>query len=128
MLRFPQLVFTKYAATPPRCEPTPRMMSPCGGRSTLTTSAPCWASSIVPYGPDRLFVRSMTRTPESGPPELCVAMAGDPTEACLFVGRSSTTPGGGETGSRATNGDWAQSSGGVQEHCKSVRRLGQDCG
>ena len=35
MLRLPQFVFTKYADTPPRCDPTPRRMSPCGGRSTL---------------------------------------------------------------------------------------------
>src|SRR4051812_5791766 len=42
-------------------------MSPWGGRSTFTTSAPCWARIMVPKGPERLLVRSSTRTPASGP-------------------------------------------------------------
>ena len=43
-------------------------MSPTGGRSTFTTSAPCCASTIVAKGPERFMVRSRIRTPESGPP------------------------------------------------------------
>src|SRR4051794_9865725 len=70
----PQFVLTKYAATPPRVVPTPRRMSPCGGRSTLITSAPCWARIMVPYGPERLLVRSNTRTPARGPPDCCSSL------------------------------------------------------
>ena len=65
--RLPQFVFTKYADVPPRLEPTWRRMSPTGGSSTLITSAPCWARTIVANGPDRFIVRSTIRTPASGP-------------------------------------------------------------
>ncbi len=65
--RFPQFVFTKYADVPPRPDPTLRRMSPTGGRSTFTTSAPCWARTIVANGPERFMVRSRMRTPARGP-------------------------------------------------------------
>src|SRR5260370_40560704 len=42
------------------------MTSPPGG-STLTTSAPWSASTIVASGPDMFIVRSTTRKPASGP-------------------------------------------------------------
>ncbi len=50
---------------PPRPVPMVRIRSPAMG-STLTTSAPCSASTMVASGPDMLVVRSMIRTPSSG--------------------------------------------------------------
>src|SRR4051812_17137257 len=46
--------------------PQARATSPVGG-STLITSAPRSASSIVQNGPDSTWVRSTTRSPASGP-------------------------------------------------------------
>jgi hypothetical protein len=50
---------------PARLVPMVRIRSPARG-STLTTSAPWSASTIVVRGPDMLVVRSTTRMPRSG--------------------------------------------------------------
>ena len=46
--------------------PQERVSSPAPGRSTLITSAPRSASSMVAYGPERIRVKSSTRIPASG--------------------------------------------------------------
>ena len=50
-----------------RREPMRRVSSPVPGRSTLMTSAPMSASSMVHMGPAMICVRSSTLTPTSGP-------------------------------------------------------------
>src|SRR5919204_3177745 len=63
-LRLLRLTARKYAASPPAYGgPQVRVSSPSPGRSTLTTSAPRSASTIVAYGPARTRERSTTRTP-----------------------------------------------------------------
>ena len=47
--------------------PVVRATSPCGGRSSLITSAPRSDSTIDAYGPDKTQVRSNTFTPSSAP-------------------------------------------------------------
>src|ERR1700748_2756465 len=66
-------------------------MSPVGGRSTVITSAPCWARIMVAKGPDRFIVRSTTRTPASGPPAASVIAA--PYSARTLRGRPEIGPG-----------------------------------
>ena len=63
--RLPRFRLAKYALMPPRPVPTVRMRSPATG-STLITSAPWSARTMVANGPDMLLVRSMTRVPASG--------------------------------------------------------------
>src|ERR671935_1008525 len=66
-LRLLRLTARKYAASPPAYGgPQVRVSSPSPGRSTLTTSAPRSASTIVAYGPARTRERSTTRTPSRG--------------------------------------------------------------
>ena len=72
-LRLLRLTERKYAAvrvpaasSPTHGGPQPRVESPSGG-STLTTSAPRSASSIVAYGPARTVEQSTTRMPARGP-------------------------------------------------------------
>ena len=76
MLRFPRVMLMKYvlnacssvsAPSGVRNGPFPRAGSPVSGCSTLITSAPRSAMSIVENGPARMRVRSMTRMPSSGP-------------------------------------------------------------
>ena len=59
----------KYVATPSASYggPHSRVSSPVPGRSTLTTSAPRSASSIVAYGPASTREKSAIRTPSSAP-------------------------------------------------------------
>src|SRR5690554_2067030 len=51
------------------------MKSPASG-STLITSAPRSASSIVAYGPASMWLRSMMRTPASGPSARAPSLGG----------------------------------------------------
>src|SRR5919204_5246388 len=68
-LRLLRLTARKYAASPPaNGGPHARVSSPSPGRSTLTTSAPRSASTIVAYGPASTRDRSTTRSPTSGAP------------------------------------------------------------
>src|ERR1700757_4274777 len=66
-LRLPRLTLTNTPLMP-GAGPTEmyRVLSPCGG-STLITSAPMSAMICVQYGPITIAVRSITRTPVSGP-------------------------------------------------------------
>ena len=82
MDRLLRLTARKYAAvrvpaasSPTHGGPQPRVASPSGG-STLMTSAPRSASTIVAYGPASTVERSITRTPASGPVVVGGAMAG----------------------------------------------------
>ena len=63
------------AASPTQGGPQPRVESPSGG-STLTTSAPRSARSIVQYGPARTVEQSTTRRPASGAVGEAVAAIG----------------------------------------------------
>src|ERR687894_1989724 len=67
MERLLRLTDRKYADSPPaKGGPQWRVSSPRSGCSTLTTSAPRSASTIVAYGPARTRERSRTLTPSSG--------------------------------------------------------------
>ena len=59
--RLPRLIVANPAVTPPRWGPSRRMMSPPGGASTLITSAPWSASSMVAIGPETIVASSITR-------------------------------------------------------------------
>ena len=67
MLRFPRLTDWKYIDSLLTNGPVVRATSPCGGRSTLTTSAPRSQRIIAAYGPASTQVRSRIRIPASGP-------------------------------------------------------------
>ena len=68
MERLLRLLLRKEEARPRAPAETPRVWSPpVAGFSTLTTSAPWSASIMVADGPETMPVRSMTRTPCSGP-------------------------------------------------------------
>ena len=65
--RLLRLLLRNDAGMPLRAVETWRLRSPPLGFSTLMTSAPWSASSIVASGPEIIEVRSSTRTPWSGP-------------------------------------------------------------
>src|SRR5262245_32476282 len=64
--RLPRFATWNRPDMPPREEPTARSTSPAPGGSTLTTSAPWSASSVVASGPEMTAEQSTMRTPARG--------------------------------------------------------------
>src|SRR5262245_50987635 len=64
--RLPRFARWNSPEIPPRDEPTARSTSPAPGGSTLITSAPWSARSVVASGPEITAEQSTMRTPDSG--------------------------------------------------------------